>query len=148
MAVHGLAREPARLDALGEAALAARAAGDLTRADGYQRLFDALGGTRPATPARSTTEISEVHEPVPSNRLPGKAPRPRREEVDRIALPLIGNDEPESIIEEQTPNVTLEDVAGMDGVKRRPNIAFLAPLKNPEMRKLYGKSLRGGLLLY
>ena len=68
--------------------------------------------------------------------------------MDRIALPLIGNDEPESIIEEQAPDVTLEDVAGMDVVKRRLNIAFLAPLKNPEMRKLYSKSLRGGLLLY
>jgi SpoVK/Ycf46/Vps4 family AAA+-type ATPase len=36
----------------------------------------------------------------------------------------------------------------MQGVKDRLNAAFLAPLKNPELRALYGKSLRGGLLMY
>jgi SpoVK/Ycf46/Vps4 family AAA+-type ATPase len=44
--------------------------------------------------------------------------------------------------------MTLADVAGMESVKRRLNMAFLAPLQNPDIRKLYGKSLRGGLLLY
>jgi SpoVK/Ycf46/Vps4 family AAA+-type ATPase len=33
-------------------------------------------------------------------------------------------------------------------VKRRLDAAFLAPLRNPELREYYGKSLRGGLLLY
>jgi SpoVK/Ycf46/Vps4 family AAA+-type ATPase len=42
----------------------------------------------------------------------------------------------------------LADVAGMDQVKQRLEAAFLAPMRNPELRKLYGKSLRGGLLLY
>ena len=36
----------------------------------------------------------------------------------------------------------------MDEVKQRLNISFLGPLKNPELRRMYGKSLRGGLLLY
>ncbi|HEY4639757.1 MAG TPA: AAA family ATPase [Thermoanaerobaculia bacterium] len=45
-------------------------------------------------------------------------------------------------------SVKLADVAGMDEVKRRLNLAFLAPMRNPEVRKMYGKSLRGGLLLY
>ncbi|HEX6450443.1 MAG TPA: ATP-binding protein [Trebonia sp.] len=44
--------------------------------------------------------------------------------------------------------LTLADVAGMDEVKKRLEAAFLAPMRNPELRKLYGKSLRGGLLLY
>src|SRR5450631_3130090 len=42
----------------------------------------------------------------------------------------------------------LADVAGMAQVKDRLEAAFLAPMRNPELRKLYGKSLRGGLLLY
>jgi SpoVK/Ycf46/Vps4 family AAA+-type ATPase len=42
----------------------------------------------------------------------------------------------------------LADVAGMADVKARLEAAFLAPMRNPELRKLYGKSLRGGLLLY
>ncbi|MFG2191573.1 tetratricopeptide repeat protein [Streptomyces sp. NPDC048639] len=42
----------------------------------------------------------------------------------------------------------LDDVGGMHEVKERLEAAFLAPMRNPELRKLYGKSLRGGLLLY
>jgi SpoVK/Ycf46/Vps4 family AAA+-type ATPase len=36
----------------------------------------------------------------------------------------------------------------MEAVKRRLQVAFLAPLQNPDLRRMYGKSLRGGLLLY
>ncbi|MGZ4435473.1 MAG: ATP-binding protein, partial [Trebonia sp.] len=44
--------------------------------------------------------------------------------------------------------LTLADVAGLTEVKQRLEAAFLAPMRNPELRKLYGKSLPGGLLLY
>src|SRR5208337_2076078 len=44
--------------------------------------------------------------------------------------------------------LTLADVAGMAEVKQRLEAAFLAPMRNPDLRRLYGKSLRGGLLLY
>ncbi|HEY0807857.1 MAG TPA: ATP-binding protein [Pseudonocardiaceae bacterium] len=44
--------------------------------------------------------------------------------------------------------VRLSDVGGMTEVKQRLNAAFLAPMRNPELRRMYGKSLRGGLLLY
>ena len=44
--------------------------------------------------------------------------------------------------------LTLADVAGMTEVKQRLEAAFLAPMRNPDLRRLYGKSLRGGLLLY
>ncbi|MER8034611.1 ATP-binding protein [Streptomyces hydrogenans] len=44
--------------------------------------------------------------------------------------------------------VRLADVGGMTDVKDRLEAAFLAPMRNPELRRLYGKSLRGGLLLY
>lgn len=45
-------------------------------------------------------------------------------------------------------DVRLADVGGMQQVKDRLEAAFLAPMRNPELRRLYGKSLRGGLLLY
>jgi SpoVK/Ycf46/Vps4 family AAA+-type ATPase len=48
----------------------------------------------------------------------------------------------------QRTGLTLADVAGLDEVKKRLEAAFLAPMRNPELRNLYGKSLRGGLLLY
>src|SRR5690349_10581055 len=44
--------------------------------------------------------------------------------------------------------VTLADVGGMQEVKQRLELAFLGPLRNPELRARFGKSLRGGLLLY
>ncbi|GAA2485576.1 hypothetical protein GCM10010393_15750 [Streptomyces gobitricini] len=49
---------------------------------------------------------------------------------------------------EKRGTVRLADVGGMQDVKDRLEAAFLAPTRNPELRKLYGKSLRGGLLLY
>jgi len=58
-----------------------------------------------------------------------------------------GIDEADAYDAEHT-GLTLADVAGLDEVKKRLEAAFLAPMRNPELRKLYGKSLRGGLLLY
>jgi AAA+ superfamily predicted ATPase len=58
-----------------------------------------------------------------------------------------GIDEADAYDAEHT-GLTLADVAGMTEVKQRLEAAFLAPMRNPELRKLYGKSLRGGLLLY
>ncbi|WJV50803.1 ATP-binding protein [Streptomyces flavofungini] len=49
---------------------------------------------------------------------------------------------------EKPGTVRLADVGGMQEVKERLEAAFLAPLRNPELRRVYGKSLRGGLLLY
>ena len=46
------------------------------------------------------------------------------------------------------PRLRLTDVAGMPDVKRRLEAGFLAPMRNPELRQVYGRSLRGGLLLY
>lgn len=56
------------------------------------------------------------------------------------------DDEPAYDVERST--VRLRDVGGMVEVKARLEAAFLAPMRNPQLRKLYGKSLRGGLLLY
>ena len=44
--------------------------------------------------------------------------------------------------------VRLADVGGMDAVKSRIEMAFLGPMRNPELAKQFGKSLSGGLLLY
>lgn len=50
--------------------------------------------------------------------------------------------------EVERAGVSLSDVGGMTEVKERLEASFLAPMRNPELRRLYGKSLRGGLLLY
>ena len=53
-----------------------------------------------------------------------------------------------SVFDVERAGLRLADVAGMTEVKQRLEAAFLAPMRNPELRKLYGKSLRGGLLMY
>lgn len=63
-------------------------------------------------------------------------------------LRAVGPDQLDEEFGAERPPLTLADVAGLDAVKRRLNTAFLAPLRNPELRKMYGKSLRGGLLLF
>jgi len=149
-----LAREPAHEDALRGAAAAAEGVGDLSRAAGYRRLLQALGGV-PTAPERPS---------------PPPARRPEHGNGAPLGIPFDGSDEPSSQLgsppderrripvgdepeadgkwEIERPSLTLEDVGGMVDVKRRLNTAFLAPLRNPEFMKMYGKSLRGGLLLY
>jgi SpoVK/Ycf46/Vps4 family AAA+-type ATPase len=50
--------------------------------------------------------------------------------------------------EVEEPRVRLSDVGGMHAIKRWLATAFLSSLRDPEMRRLFGRSLRGGLLEY
>jgi len=129
-----LGRQPDSREALKMAADAAFKTGDTVRAISYGRLLDALGAS-----------LLDGPDFVPS-------PAPSRAPTPETAVPLSAQDDDgESETggwEVERPLVTLSDVAGMEAVKRRLNLAFLAPMKNPDLRKLYGKSLRGGLLLY
>jgi SpoVK/Ycf46/Vps4 family AAA+-type ATPase len=53
-----------------------------------------------------------------------------------------------SPFEIEASDLTLADVGGLTEVKARLEATFLAPMRNPKLRELYGASLRGGLLLY
>jgi AAA+ superfamily predicted ATPase len=106
-------------------------------------------------PPPGPAQPDQVHEP-------GTAPRydwSQAEDELRDVLPamFIGEGEADSAsagIDEadaydaEHAGLTLADVAGMTEVKQRLEAAFLAPMRNPDLRRLYGKSLRGGLLLY
>lgn len=79
----------------------------------------------------------------------------REEEVADLAPPALleGDGDPDLLTPAPDPDVIvsdvrLSDVGGMNKVKRRLEMAFLTPMRNPEMRKLYGRSLQGGMLLY
>jgi SpoVK/Ycf46/Vps4 family AAA+-type ATPase len=147
-----LTSQPDHTEALDYAARAAEALGDAKRAESYRRLLRALSAenaiTQPAPPQKeagsdehfwpSDLSLKETEE----KRVPITNAAP-----DKVELDWDGEDAGD-FWEAEKPGVTLSDVAGMEGVKRRLNLAFLAPLKNPEMMKLYGKTLRGGLLLY
>lgn len=139
--------EPANIDALNMAAAAAEKLGDLGKAASYRKLVNALSDTPP--PPRASfgrdewddvlEEIpeSEKRQPIRETAGPG---RPYNEGDDR--------DDDGFVVDVEYSDLKLADVAGLEQVKRRLNLAFLSPLKNPEMMQMYSKSLRGGLLLY
>jgi transitional endoplasmic reticulum ATPase len=53
---------------------------------------------------------------------------------------------PSDIIEK--PDITFDDVGGMENVKEEVRMKILYPLKNPGLFKAYGKRAGGGVLLY
>lgn len=138
-----LSRQPAHREALRRAAEAALRTGDTVRAVGYGRLLDALGDENAAL-----SEASPPGEPPPPLRVDKRTGAADAGEPPRVPLRLSDDGDGAGRWDTEKPRLTLADVAGMETVKRRLNVAFLGPLKNPDMRRLYGKSLRGGLLLY
>jgi AAA+ superfamily predicted ATPase len=151
-----LAAAPDDLGALDLGARAADAAGDGARAAGYRRVRSALAGTPispgPPAPAPEPPAKAPPHEaPAPTaadahgSGSNGSAPL-----APIVPLRVIegGAGDGGGIADVEVSKVKLADVAGMEEVKRRLNLSFLAPLRNPEMMRAYGKSLRGGLLLY
>lgn len=128
--VAALAFEPDHAEGLALAARAADGVGDPTRAARFRRMADALGAPPSVAPARARPIAEDVgleHE----------------EELDQFLHDVLDADP-----DVERPAMTLADVGGLDEVKRRLTTSFLAPMRNPEMRKMFGKSLRGGLLLY
>ena len=131
-----LAKVPDHREVLGVAAEAAEQLGDLTAATGYRRLQAALSELSiPAAEEPTGEEAEEKSTPTRLHAVRAKV-RAGRGSIE-------GN-----VSEVERPVIKLEDVGGMENVKRRLRTAFLAPLENPALRRMYGMSLRGGLLLY
>lgn len=116
-------RHPTDIVAITTARQAAERLGDHSLAQSYSTLSDALAG-----PVNS--DVADEGELA---------------EVTRLRVIESG---PEELYAIERPSITLDDVGGLGSVKKRLEISFLAPLRNPELRVAFGKSLRGGLLLY
>ncbi|MCC2670752.1 MAG: Cell division protein FtsH [Armatimonadetes bacterium] len=163
-AAYALALQPAHLGALQAAAEAAETLGDTARTLGYRTLLTALGGAPPAAPptapppAAATAPAPDPYDlgllaslsspaPVESTR---EAPASNDDEQPERYLEFDPDDDPdtESVFEVERPEMRLRDVAGLQEVKRRLEVSFLGPLRSPELRAMYRKSLRGGLLLF
>jgi SpoVK/Ycf46/Vps4 family AAA+-type ATPase len=149
MVAVALQREPGNLEAQ---QLMARAIG--VSAPAPADAAAAPVDSRAADPSNSApVELTDVDDSAPSPNAPSFDWHAAEREVEELAPPMFVDDsagaEPStSAYDIERSSVTLADVAGMQDVKDRINAAFLAPLRNPELRRLYGKSLRGGLLLY
>jgi SpoVK/Ycf46/Vps4 family AAA+-type ATPase len=133
-----LERDPGDVDALEIASRALRSRGDTSRADRYLEVADTLASAAAAAERANAAFDTENSHVSAANVVPLRLVRgaPHRERS------------PDDVVEVEREIVTLADVAGMDAVKRRLQLSFLGPLRNPALRALYGKSLSGGLLLW
>jgi SpoVK/Ycf46/Vps4 family AAA+-type ATPase len=145
--------------ALHLAARAADAQGDAARAAAYRRLanltapLETSDAPSPEAPSASVEPLvpEEASEVATDSASPQGDASLNPSRSGRVPLRVIeGNKITEVPLDDEVegPTLTLRDVAGMEAVKHRLNLAFLAPLRNPELRRAFGKSLRGGLLLY
>ena len=107
----------------------------------YQTLLKALSDT--AKPQPSATALQTQADD--DNRNESKKPT----RVRGAKLKLVHDGEKlDSNWDLEESSVYLSDVGGMESVKRRLELSFLGPLRNPELMKAYGKKVSGGLLLY
>lgn len=90
---------------------------------------------------RLTATISRPVEPAPFD---------WQQAEQQVETPAFATEfRPDAVTEDvQRPDLRLADVGGMEQVKQRLEMAFLGPMRNPELAKAFGKSLGGGLLLY
>ncbi|HET7420820.1 MAG TPA: tetratricopeptide repeat protein [Candidatus Dormibacteraeota bacterium] len=141
-----LNREPTNVEAIALAVRAADALGDSSRAAAYRKLLASLqqpqSGPEPPLARRSPA-------PMPPPPPPHAQPlSPASDPTDPEAVPVGAEPDNRGWWEVEVSGVTLADVGGMEDVKRRLHVALIGPIRNPELREAYRKSLRGGLMLY
>ena len=130
-----LAGRPDDAEALALAATAARATGATELAERYGRMAQALGG--PAGAPLHSAFVAPAAERLGAGETLGE-----ERAIDAFIEEVLGDPDVER------PDVRLADVGGLDDVKKRLETSFLGPMRNADLRRMYGKSLRGGLLLY
>ena len=127
-----ITKEPANTEILATAKSLAEKLGDIQLAESYTKLLNALGAPAIATAqTKSPTQES-------GGRVRGA----------KLRLVSDSNEKSDTFVEIEDSQIYLDDVGGMEHVKKRLRLSFLAPLNNPELMKAYGKSVGGGLMLY
>ncbi|MDX6244107.1 MAG: hypothetical protein QOE76_1830 [Frankiales bacterium] len=115
-------------------------------------LMRRLAGPAPTAPPPSPPAEPPLPSPPPAAVAPAFDWSQAEAELGDLVPPMFVEDDGPvpgaQLYDVEAAGMSLADVAGMEDVKARLEAAFLAPMRNPELRKLYGKSLRGGLLLY
>lgn len=140
-----LAIDPVDRETLGLAAVAAGLIGETKAEEGYAQLLAALQGGPTPPPHAATSGPSRVTTDGRSRQtVNGPDDHDTDNDTDNDGGTGFGLPNPDM----EKPTVTLTDVAGMQDVKRRLEVAFLGPARNAELREAFGTSMRGGLLLY
>jgi SpoVK/Ycf46/Vps4 family AAA+-type ATPase len=131
----------------------------LAREPGNTEALGLLTGA-PATPAAPAEATSVAPAPAATGTTPAP-PAPAgptsfdwsaaENQVEGLVDPMFVDGDPNAesgMFDVERTTATLADVGGLDHVKARLEASFLAPLKNPELRAMYGATMKGGLLLY
>ncbi|MGA7411549.1 MAG: AAA family ATPase, partial [Bryobacteraceae bacterium] len=140
---------PDHLVALRAASMAATATGQADIAQRYARLRTALEATNvvPPTEAPGSSESpAPAPKPVVSNTPSAEETTVRPLKV--VPLRSVKGGTADDAWRVEKSEIKLADVAGLDAVKRRLELSLFAQLRHADMRKFYGQSIRGGLLLY
>ena len=114
--------------------------------DGYCRILQALNGqpashdSEPISPRAFDAPVER--EPVSIQGMP--------ESVDELVDAWKQHDAPAEpdIGSFSRPGTTLDDVGGLVDVKKRIERSFLAPMRNPDLQRAFGKAAGGGLVLW
>ncbi len=126
--------------------------GDYTTARSY--LTEAAEVVIELAESAKTPELREQYEDYArelidlakeAERLKGSGGRPRR--AARASEDEDGADASDWIVSER-PDVSFDDVAGMDDVKQEIRVKMMYPFQHPELAERYGIGVGGGLLLY
>ena len=118
-------------------------ADDPTSTEGQALMALALGQERVPLP-----ETSPSSEPDPDTFDWEQAAEDLGDVLPPLFVDSDGSTETTDAWEVERVAIKLDDVGGLEDVKRRLEASFLGPLRNPDLRRLYGKTLGGGLLLY
>jgi AAA+ superfamily predicted ATPase len=70
------------------------------------------------------------------------------DEDRRVRLPADDGDDADFGTELERPKITFADVGGMEALKEEIRLKILHPLANPDLYKMYGKTVGGGILMY
>ena len=102
-------------------------------------------------PVETTTGIPPADASVDWAKLEaelGSPVQPPFVDDEGVKVPVDNLPDSDPTFEVRRETMTLADVGGLEKVKKRINEAFLEPMRHPEIAKAFGKTLRGGLLLY
>ncbi len=135
-----LESNPVHPDALEGALLCAEKLNNHALIETYQVIFSAID-----TDEQSKKDSVSKPVPIPNdNHQSGSAEPQKLKLVSNDASPSIDN-----IIDiASKAEINLQDVAGLEHVKKRLDLSFLAPIRNPEMAKKYNIKVSSGLMLY
>ncbi len=142
--VHVIARTPEQTEALALAGEAAEKGGDERRAAAFRKMRAALEPASAAAGALDPTGSASK----PEARAASRDIPVRLDVIQGGKTAARADGASEDDVDVEAPSVRLADVGGLAHVKRRLETAFLGPMKNPALVRAFGKSLRGGLLLY